>query len=417
MFRSPPKGRAWRAWAAVAAWTLFIYTAIPFARAIQSFVKEHLGTSFFTWVVCASVAAGVAAGLRAVWRMRPFPVRGMPWLAAVAAAYLYWTHLLRENPEEALHFVEYGILGLLVFRAFAYRVRDPSIYVSAALVGACLGTIDEAIQWLTPRRYWDYRDIFLNVWAGVLMQAGIGLGLRPSYIRGPAAPATVRLTARLAAAWLTMIAVCLANTDRVWMWYRTHLATVPLLGTVDEVMTEFGYRHRDPAIGEFSSRIAMDELLRQDRERGTDVAAVLDRYLKRRAYDEFLATRVASDDPFLYEARIHLFSRDRNFEKAMDPKRGAAERAECMDASLGEKKILEAYFSNTVSHTAYRLHPAYAAAAAGHIPTGLPFRSDVSRGLIARFRPLTLWTLVLGGLLAALGVERYCGKKARFGAR
>ncbi len=74
------------------------------------------------------------------------------------------------QPEEAVHFLEYGVLGLLLYRALSFRVLDATVFVAAALVGVIVGTVDEIIQWIVPGRYFDFRDIALNGGASVLVQ-------------------------------------------------------------------------------------------------------------------------------------------------------------------------------------------------------------------------------------------------------
>ena len=95
--------------------------------------------------------------------LRFFGVSAGLWLLSVAAVSLGYTLELGEkSPEEALHFIQYGVLGVLVYRALAHRRHDTSIYIAAALICGILGIIDEVIQWLTPRRYWSLRDIWIN---------------------------------------------------------------------------------------------------------------------------------------------------------------------------------------------------------------------------------------------------------------
>ena len=60
---------------------------------------------------------------------------------------------------EAVHYVQYGTLSILLFRAFSHRVRDYSIYGAVILTGTLAGMVAETIQWLTPGRVFDLRDV------------------------------------------------------------------------------------------------------------------------------------------------------------------------------------------------------------------------------------------------------------------
>jgi hypothetical protein len=87
-----------------------------------------------------------------------------------------------ELPEERLHFLEYGIVGGLVFAALLERQEQtrgksgevPGGYrhfwpaVGAVVFTGIAGWVDEGIQELLPNRFYDLRDVAMNVAAGVL---------------------------------------------------------------------------------------------------------------------------------------------------------------------------------------------------------------------------------------------------------
>ena len=97
-----------------------------------------------------------------------------------------------QTPAEAIHFAEYGILGFLFFQAWRQPVRDPLVYPISALSLTLVAWLDEFLQWLTPGRFWDYRDIRLNLLAGVIVLSLIALVIRPAEVRGPVARRSVR---------------------------------------------------------------------------------------------------------------------------------------------------------------------------------------------------------------------------------
>jgi glycopeptide antibiotics resistance protein len=71
-----------------------------------------------------------------------------------------------------------------LFRALSQRISDPSIYLAAVTIGFVFGILDELIQWVVPRRYFDLRDIGINLLSVMLIQLGIAAGIRPAFIRG-----------------------------------------------------------------------------------------------------------------------------------------------------------------------------------------------------------------------------------------
>lgn len=83
---------------------------------------------------------------------------------------LFWLFHL-ERPEERIHFIEYGILGVLVFKALGKGFKKIIIAILFILL---TGTLDEIIQFILPNRVGDIRDIIFNVIGGSL---GVWMGL------------------------------------------------------------------------------------------------------------------------------------------------------------------------------------------------------------------------------------------------
>ena len=75
-----------------------------------------------------------------------------------------------ERPEERIHFLEYGILGFLVFKAIGKEIKQ---IILALIFIILIGSIDEFIQYLLPNRVGDVRDIIMNSIGGII---GLWLG-------------------------------------------------------------------------------------------------------------------------------------------------------------------------------------------------------------------------------------------------
>ncbi|MFQ6038790.1 MAG: VanZ family protein, partial [Candidatus Aminicenantales bacterium] len=168
------------AWLWVGLCTLGIFLTVPVARSVRNYVEERWGLSVFGFSVLAAVAialAGLVYLLWFRWRVRDFP--RYLWLVLVAATYVYFTLKLWKRPEEAIHFLEYGLLGFLLFRALRFRIPDHGVFLAAFLVGATVGIFDEVLQWIIPLRYWDFRDVGLNALSSGLSQVAIWKGIQP----------------------------------------------------------------------------------------------------------------------------------------------------------------------------------------------------------------------------------------------
>ena len=68
------------------------------------------------------------------------------WLISIATVFIIYTLQLRRNPEEAMHFVQYGVLSILIYRALSHRITDYGIYFVALLLTITVGILDEALQ-------------------------------------------------------------------------------------------------------------------------------------------------------------------------------------------------------------------------------------------------------------------------------
>jgi VanZ family protein len=357
MLNNPPQEKEWRSWLWVALWSLVIFVTIPLARTIQEFVDTHWGRPLFGHlVITITILSGGTAAVHLFRQSRRIATRANYfWLVSVAAIYIWYTIQLRGNPEEAMHFVQYGVLGLLTYRALTHRIRDYSIYFSAAVIAGMIGIIDEAIQWLTPKRYWALPDIWLNFFGAALMQVAIARGLRPAIISAPVNPASVRTFCRLLVLGLVLLTASLLNTPSRIAWYAERIPFLAFLKNNDSVMLEYGHLYVDPEIGRFRSRLSPAELRRADAERGKEAAHFLDQFRDDDQYKEFLRQFTPANDPFLHEARVHLFRRDRYLNKALENTDNPETYRYQITVAYRENQIMEKYFPNTLTHSIYLL--------------------------------------------------------------
>jgi hypothetical protein len=345
------------AWIAVALWAGFIFLAIPFARRLESLFGERLGgPRAFLILGVGFVLAGLALAAIRLYRTRAARARSQyAWLMAIAVAFALYATRLR-TPVEALHFAEYTILSLLAFGALSHRFRDRGVYLCAVLVCALVGTVDELLQWLTPERYGDLFDVALNVAAAALAQLALWLGIRPSSIDPRCERRTLRLATLLAALQVVLLIGWISATPaRLTLWGE-RLPRLAELARNPSVLAEYGHLYRDPEIGRFRSRFTLDELLRIDRDRGSEVAAILDAYRDPATYDRFLVDFPAGAAPFAHEARVRLFRRNR----FLDRLRAASDdelRRELATVAWRENRILERLFPTTLAASVYPLPP------------------------------------------------------------
>lgn len=407
--------KEWQAWLVVMAWTAVIYLTIPFAIKIRKFALEHLGgPEVFLWIVMAAVVALFVILIQIVRRSQhQTSSTGIAWLLLIAAVLLYNAWQRRDRPVEALHYLEYGLLGLFLFRALRFRVCDVLIYPCVILVGGLLGTVDEIIQWATPGRLWDWRDIGFNISAVALMQAAVLLGIRPPGIEWRPARRSIQIACRLALVFIVVFILCLANTPDRTDWYTTRIPALRSLYRNPSSMSEYGSLYRDPDIGVFKSRLSPADLREFDSVQGGNAAAALDRFRNPRLYDACLEAYPAHIDPFIHEARVHLWSMthhlgilwtnrwDEPMRDDLIPARIRKHTTSCYKEYL----IMTTYFSNTMRQTHYSPLPSQIATLKEYADPAPAYRSKVSRYVITVLPELGFYMLLLPLAMVAIGID------------
>lgn len=407
MFEHRPSEPEWRSWTWVILWSLSIFASIPLARSVEAWVREHLGQHAFGWfvvgVVVASAALAVIAVVRAGARAPVQRRRGsLAWLIGIALVFVVSTATLWSNPEEAMHFVQYGGLGALLHRAFAHRLADRSIYLIAGLGGALIGCLDEAIQWITPMRYFGMRDIGLNGYASVLVQLAIAKGIDPAWIEPSFSTRGLQVVVRAAALLWTLLLVFTLNTPARVDAYASSVVWLQPLADNPSTMVEYGHRYRDPEIGVFPSRLSPEALRLSDEEQGPEVGGLVAGWSG--SYDDFLASHPPHREPYAHEFRVHLFRRDANIGRYGRSGDEAARRRYALIA-VREDLILRRYFSQALEACGCALGPERQELERV-APRSADYESPVSGGLVTWAHE---WQLLLGfaaGFAALLALER-----------
>lgn len=243
------------------AWAVAVSAAIvvsaPGIGEVRAWLRSVLSLHFDP-VVNAALALAVLGVLAATLaRIREHRVARYALLLAalaiaVADAAANATGTAESNAVERFHFIEYGLIAWLFYRAVEPRhptAADLSTILLPLLAGLLVGTADEALQWYVPGRVGEVRDILID---GVAVTAGLlfSLGLRPPPAFGwRLGRASVRRLALTAA----IVVVALGGFVRV-----VHLATLVT----------------DPAIGTFASRYPPDRLMALSADRATRWRAV-----------------------------------------------------------------------------------------------------------------------------------------------
>jgi VanZ family protein len=385
MLEKTPQEKEWLSWLYVIVWSLIIFVTIPLARTIQAFVAQQWGRELFTYAVLAATVIVLIITLIHLFRYRTASRYSFFWLLAVAAVFVAYTLKLgKRNPEEAIHFIQYGILGILVYRALSHRMRDITIYFAAAIICGIIGIVDETIQWLTPGRHWGLNDIWINFFSACLVHVAIAKGLQPELIHIRPRLSGLSFLCRIGLLATVLMGLNLLNTPERIAWYAEHIPGLASLKSNESLMLEYGHLYVDQDIGIFRSRLAPDMLKENDRLRGKEAAAILDRFKDGVTYGTFLRIYTPITDPFVHEARVHLFRRDKYFEAAEKHRNDPAKHAECLTIAFRENQILEKYFPRTLHQSDYVWSEEEWGKARNNLLQDTIYESRVSLNLITR---------------------------------
>ena len=369
-----------------------IFFLVPLARTISNFVKTNWNISLFGYSVLIVVFFVFLLSLYFLWyRLSIRAVSQYLWLAAVALVYVFFTLKLWRRPEEAIHFLEYGLLGFLLFKAFRHHIHDKSVYFAAFLLGAMIGLFDEILQWMVPLRYWDLRDVGLNALSVGLFQIAFWKGIRPEISSTRVTPKSMRIISWLLVANLFLLGLCSSNTPpRV----RSYTKLFPFLSFLNkqEPMKELKHKHKDPEIGVFFSRLEVEELKRIDSERTVEYSTILKEW-STKEYGDFLINFPGFDHPFLHEMRVHIFRRDRRFSEAKKTN-SQKNREKNLLIAYKENLILEKYFEKTLKKSPYKWRNKRSKQIESEIDVMGFYKSPVSASDPIPFKEKTLWGII-----------------------
>ena len=258
---------------AVAAAAAIILSA-PYVQQVFNVLSTSWPTQFRAIAIGATVVPAALTLPYAVVRIRDrHLVRyGLLALAAIAGSSFALANAL--SPTESFHFIEYGVLGLLFYRAFR-PADDVSMLVLPLVAGTMAGTLDEWFQWFIPVRAGEARDIVLNAVASVCGML-VALGVEPPD----------HLALRLQP----------GSGRRIGAWMAAGLAVfVGFFLTV-----HVGYDVNDPLVGSFRSRYSAEALTR----------AALERAERWRSRPPVVQPALWREDQYLTEGLWHVRRRN-----------------------------------------------------------------------------------------------------------
>ena len=297
--------------------SLVLVLSAPFIGELRRWVASTL-PGHYVWIVNGVVGlAGLAVVFSAARRIRHRRLARFGLIAAAAAIAMVFTRMTGSPVPavaavEHFHFVQYGFITWLFYRAWRKRGDAASLVlpVAAAFV---FGIAEEWWQWFLPARVGELKDVLLNTVA-IACGLTVSVALAPLEA-GPSVSGGIRDSV------VGVTVAILALAAFTWTVHVGHL-----IG--------------DSSIGQFRSRYSAPELLSLSAERASRWA--LQPPLVRRT--------LAREDQYRSEGEAHVRARNEAWD------RGDVARA------WGENLILEKYYGavlDTPSHispTGHRWH-------------------------------------------------------------
>lgn len=149
-----------------------VYGTLSGARVVTEWLREQNLLRVAVGLGFAGALAGMVGALQGA-RARP------GFYPALLAVILVYTLVLAgvESPEERLHLLEYGLVGLLARRSLSGSLAAAPVrgVLVAVLLTLFAGWLDEGLQGLLPTRHYDPRDVVLNTLAAALALASEAL--------------------------------------------------------------------------------------------------------------------------------------------------------------------------------------------------------------------------------------------------
>lgn len=144
-------------WGLVVFFSLIIFATLPFARNAWDFIGDKNAYIMLLGMYC--VSAGYI-----YYRYKKL------YILALLFIFTAVIFKLIPLPIERIHFVQYGLLGWMAYWAAG---KHKWAFFIALIYVVTIGVLDEVIQGILPNRYFDWRDIWMNIIGGCL-----GLGFR-----------------------------------------------------------------------------------------------------------------------------------------------------------------------------------------------------------------------------------------------
>ena len=330
--------------------------------ALRDIAKEHYRTVLGA-IVGGSVTVALAA---ASFYIRERRRERYLWIAAAIVlasgyAYVSRTGVADTDAAERFHFVEYGLIALLFYKAWRPSA-DGAVIMLPLIAGLLVGTMEEWLQWFVPARVGEAKDVLLNLFAatsGVLFALGLD---PPPRVTLSLSPSSRRRVAVLGSLTVLVFAA---------FFQSVHL----------------GHEIADRDGGVFRSRYDADELLEVSASRAASWKSA----------PPLTWSRFSREDQYLTEGVAHVRRRNQRWDEGN------------LLAARQENLILEKYYSPVLDTPSYisavgHRWPAEQRAHAEDLPGPgfMIYESDALPYAVVTWPPAVYWLVIAAAVVLTL---------------
>jgi hypothetical protein len=330
--------------------SVVLVISAPFIGEFRRWLAANVPGPQYLWLVNGVVGAGVAGvAIAAFLRIREGRVWRFGLIALAALIAIVFTRATGSAVPavaavEHFHFVQYGVITWLFYRAWRGRGDAASLLLPCA-AAFVFGVAEEWWQWFLPARVGELQDVLLN---GVAICCGllVSVAVMPMARRGGGAARGARgsgLTASAAGVFVAVTAVA-AFTWTVHVGYAIH----------------------DPDIGMFRSRYSSTRL----------DALAADRTTRWATEPPLVRRTLAREDQYRSEGEAHVRARNTAWDQGD------------VFTAWHENLVLERFYApvlDTPSHispTGHRWHPDHRADAERRLKDGTAAAPFVSAAAV-----------------------------------
>lgn len=157
-------------WVLSGLWVALIYSTLSIVRGVSNYLSEIIPLSFSLSLGIGFILLGVIVFF---FRRVSFNWFKVVLLISLLCGYGYGLATIK-YPDEKIHFIQYGVLSVLLLKALKSDYRCIVAYIGAFILCSLAGYGDELLQGQIPNRYYDTNDIILNSVSGAM---GLGLAV------------------------------------------------------------------------------------------------------------------------------------------------------------------------------------------------------------------------------------------------